>query len=385
MTVLSAARVAGLGFCPHCYALGQTVSAVPGRGSCTAHVGRPDPLAVAVETARSGQIRLAVPEVPRRSYATGLQVRCEPCAVAGVYRLGMPRGDVDSPPLCMSCWRGQQERRARREKQDLARRLWEGIGEASAAAGCVACGEPEPVPECWLCSYSWIAAARVEHKLAEEAQVAAVETEFARIRERTAAERRVEELTAWIERLRSTLEAYAAGRGQGRAVELVADLLAREAAARTSSRGRPSALAQVGAVLAVDSDWRSGRRALPGRGRTALLAGCSERAVSSAWKRGEALGWSVRTRQGRRLTLVERVDLGRWNDRAEFDLAPLHRGDATARAAFVPAALGVLGELLQHALGLWEQAQADLDELRPVPVCGRSGGSGPTGRSCGRR
>jgi len=321
---------------------------------------------VAVETTRVGQVRLALPGIPRQPHPTGVQVPCARCAAAGVDKLGVPfRFRGDPTPLCMPCWRGEQQRRARRDRQELAELLWEGIGEAEAAAACQACGAPDPVPDCWLCGHSWLAAAQAEHERELAAQTTTVDAEFARIQARTEAEDRVAWLSGWIDRCQAMLTAYRAGGGRGRPVELLADLLARDAAARTSERGRPSALPRVAAILALDSDWRSGRRALPGRARTATLAGCCERAVTSAWRRATAvLGWAVRTRQGRRLTLEERTTLGRWNDRAEYDLQPLHRGDRVTRARYLPAALAVFGELLEHAADLLRQAQDDLDELR---------------------
>jgi hypothetical protein len=320
----------------------------------------------AVETTRTGQLRLAVPDVPRQRYTTGQQEPCMACAAAGVDRLGVSRDGPGSPPLCMPCWRGRQQRQNRRERQQLVAAMWEGIGAAAAAAVCGACGAPEPVSDCWLCSWSWLAAADADAQRRIEAEQAEVQAAFARIRALTDAETRVAALRAWLERLSATVRAYHQphGRSRGRAVELLADLLARDAAARGSRRGRPGALPHVSAVQAVDADWRSGRRSLPGRDRTAELAGCSVRAVSSAWARGEALHWCVRTRQGRRLTLAERIALGRSNDRAEWDITPLHHGDHACRAPFVPAALAVLGELIEHAQTLLRQAEEHLDELR---------------------
>jgi hypothetical protein len=151
-------------------------------------------------------------------------------------------------------------------------------------------------------------------------------------------------------------------------VELLADALARLAAARTSARGRPPVVPRLAAgVLAVDSDKRSGRRALPGRERTAWLIGHSDRAVYDAHQllTSEPVGWARRTRVGGRNSLQRRIETGRPNDRGEFDLAPLTRSpiDPAVRAAHVPAALAVLGQLLEHAQGLLDAAQAELDGL----------------------
>jgi hypothetical protein len=257
----------------------------------------------------------------------------------------------------MSCWRGRNDRRFAAE----VRAVVEVVDDVDP--GCAACGDPDPSPACWLCGYSWLAEQRAKFERDQAVEAAAVEQRFALLVERTEAEARVAELAGWVERLRTTVAAYAVGGRWGRAVEILADLLARDAAARASRRGRPPAmLARVAGVLAVDSDYRTGRRALPGRARSAELAGCTERAVTAAWARGEALGWAVRTRQGRKLPLAERTDLHRYNDRAEFDLAPVTR-DPAARAPYVPLALLVLDELLQHALALLAAAQDDVDAL----------------------
>lgn len=356
LSALLAGRVAATGHCPVCAAGGRTVLAAPGRDRCTVHLGRP---AVLVETIRTGQTRLVAPAVARRRpvYPTGLQTPCVACAAAGVDRQGLPRDGDGSDPWCMSCWRGRTDRAQRRAVAELRAAALDVANDVDQ--GCAACGEPEPSPTCWLCGYSWLADAR----RAAELDQAAVEQRFAAVAEPTVAEARVAELAAWVERLRTTVESYAVRGRRGRAVELLADLLARDAAGRTGRRGRPSMLARVAAVVAVDADFRTGQRALPGRERCAELAGCTPRAVTSAWARAETLEWAVRTRQGRRLTLTERIQLGRCNDRAEFDLAPLHRGDPAVRAPYVPVALLVLDELLQHALALLETAQDDLDRL----------------------
>ncbi|MGC4808619.1 hypothetical protein [Micromonospora sp. DT233] len=230
--------------------------------------------------------------------------------------------------------------------------------------GCGACGSAHPVPECWLCGWSHLAAARAAQEAADAAEAAGEAERFALLAEVTEAEGRVDELAAWVGRLRAAVDGYPAGSGRSRAVELLADLLARDAAARSTTRGRPGALARVAGVLAVDADWRSGRRAMPGRARSAELAGCTERAVTAAWSRATALRWAVRTEAGRRLSLAERVETGRAQDRACYDLVPLHRGDGTGRARYVPAALAVLADLVEHAAALLAAAQEHLDGLR---------------------
>jgi len=161
------------------------------------------------------------------------------------------------------------------------------------------------------------------------------------------------------------LTGYNEGHGAGRAVELLADLLARDAAARADSRGgRPSRLTLVGAVLAADADPRAGRYAFPGREQTAELVGGTPRSVTNLWARCQALKWAERTREGRKLSLVERIELQRFNDRAEFDLVPLHRGSTAARARYIPRAVQVYRELLERVYGLLRAAEGDLDALR---------------------
>ncbi|WP_027660826.1 hypothetical protein [Salinispora fenicalii] len=319
-----------------------------------------------VETTRTGQTRLTVPAGARRRivYPTGLQTPCVSCASAGRDTQGLPREGEGSEALCIPCWRTRTDA-ARRRRLAAERRA--AALEASLVVDevpvCAACGGEEPSPGCWLCGWSWLAQVRADHEHVQALEAAAVEARFAQLAQRAEAEQRVAELAGWVQRLQVTVSAYAAGAGRGRAVELLADLLARDAAARAGRRGRPSRLARVAAVLAVDSDWRTGRRALPGRERSAQLAGCTARTVTDCWARAEALGWATRTHHGRRLSLAERTELGRCNDRAQFDLAAVHHGDPAVRAPYIPVALLVLDDLLQHALVLLAAAQDDLDAL----------------------
>lgn len=362
IAALDPARVVASGHCPECARDGRAVLLAPGSDRCAWH---------SLETARSGQVRLSATGLHRRRYATGVQEQCVSCAAAGRAKLGLPRDGDGSDPLCLACWRGREDRRAARLRGRLVAELRERL-DVDEPVGCAVCGAAAPTPECWLCGWSWLADVRAAYE-AELATQAAVEAaRFAAIAAVAEAERRVDELTGWVERLRAVLDGYPVGRSQGRAVELLADALARDAAARATRRGRPpTETRRVWAVLAVDADWRSGRRGMPGRSRTAELAGCAVRVVTAAWARAEAIGWATRTQQGRRLTLAERTTLGRARQRAEFDLAFLHRGhgDPVARAGWVPAALAILADLLDYALTLHRQAVEALDEAR-----GRAGG-----------
>lgn len=361
-----------------------------------------------LETTRRGQLRLAVPGVPRQRHPTGQQEPCTRCAAIGVPRLGVSRSGPGSPPLCMSCWRGEQQRRARVEAQRQVAQGWAEVGAAAAAAACPVCGPGEggqlpdveallpgpaveiarvrrrrdehrdrPAPArggCWWCGdRSWLANLRWQFELDQAAAPAAeqerVDAEFARIAAVAEAEATVADLTGWVARLQRILTGYARGNGWGRAVELAADAYARLDAARTSRRGRPPAVPRlVATVIAADSRYESGRQALPGRERTAWLIGHSDRAVYNAWQLlagHEDDRWARRTRIGGRNSLERRAETGRWNDRAEFDVRPLLRSpiDPAARAAYVPEALTTLGRLLEHAQQLLDAAQAELDGL----------------------
>ncbi|WP_019899959.1 hypothetical protein [Salinispora arenicola] len=313
-----------------------------------------------VETTHTGQTRLTAPAGARRRivHPTGVQTPCVSCASAGRDTQGLPRDGEGSDALCIPCWRARTDAARRRYAAEVRAAA---LDVVDAAAACAACGEPDPSPSCWLCGWSWLAQARADHEHAQELEAAAVEMRFARLVECTEAEARVAELTAWVDRLRTSIEAFAAGGRRGRAVDLLADLLHRDAAARVSKRGRPSVLARVAGVLAVDATARITR---PGRARTAELAGCAPRTVTDCWARAEALEWMQRTVQGRKLTLHERTALGRSYDRAEFDLAHLGGRDrAVARAGYLPVALLVLHDLLQHAEALLHAAQDDVDAL----------------------
>ncbi|MBN1171798.1 MAG: hypothetical protein JXA67_06450 [Micromonosporaceae bacterium] len=332
----------------------------------------------ATSTTREGQARWAFPALPRSPHPTGVQVPCASCARAGVDRLGLPREGEGSRPLCLPCWRAEEDRRRRAADEELLRLYWDQVGGVDLpderpvmvaeveAQACPVCESEEPTPTCWLCGYTWLEQARQAFATELELSEVEVSARFEAMAAVSTAEDRVTHLTQWISRLRGCVESYARRGSRGRPVELLADLMARDVAARTTLRGRPSALHEVAAVMAVDSDWCAGRRSLPGRARTAELAGCAERAVSSAWRRAEALGWATRTRDGGKATLAERIELGRSNHRSEWDLVQLHRSEVSTadRAEWVPVALGVLGDLLDHAQDLLDEAAAELETAR---------------------
>lgn len=357
--VVAAERVVASGHCPVCAARGQAVLAAPGQTRCIVHMGRSP---VWVETTGTGQTRLTVPAGARRRivHPTGVQVPCVSCASAGRDTQGLPRDGEGSEALCIPCWRSRTDAAQRRHAAELRAAAFEDVADVDEVCG--ACGQADASPACWLCGYAWLAQMRARFEADQTAEADAVEARFAQLAECTEAETRVAELSAWVDRLRSSIEEFSTGRGhRGRAVHLLADLLARQAAARVSTRGRRPKAALVCGVLAVDAQARITR---PGRARTAELAGVTERTVTDSWAKAESLHWMQRTVKGRRLSFNERCEKGRTYDRAEFDLA--HLGgphQATARAPYLPVALLVLDDLLQHAEALLQAAHDDVDTL----------------------
>ncbi|MBA3489247.1 MAG: hypothetical protein H0T78_06830 [Longispora sp.] len=294
-----------------------------------------------------------------------MQIPCAACAAAGVDRLGLPREGAGSPALCVPCWRSAERRQVHIERAELVVELWEGIGEAEAVAECAACGSGEPQSGCWLCGWSWLQQLREEFEGEALTDELAAVAAFERIATREAAEARVAWLVGKLERGQAALEGKAAGRGRGRPVDLLADAMAADDAQRVSARGRPGAHLRVWLEIALDADYRSGRRSRPGRADTAELADCSQRAVTSAWSRGEkTIAWVDRTVQGGKLSKTERCQTGRWNNRAEFDVRPLHRQDPCAREPFIAAAISVLAERQAHVAELLRRAETALDGLR---------------------
>jgi hypothetical protein len=237
---------------------------------------------------------------------------------------------------------------------------------AAELDACAVCGSAAPDPGCWLCGPRWLRRLAADWE-AEQARVAAERAvEDARVIQVmetfAAAESRVGLLSRYVERYAAAVADYEAGRAYQ--VELVADAMAREAAARGTRRGRPSVAAEVAAVLAVDGDPRIGRPALPGRDHTAELVGCSTRAVTRAWEALESVGWCRRVRQGGSLPLARRAELGRSMDRAEFQVRLLIAEDCAGHGPHVAAAAAVYAGLLARVAGLLAEAQAELAELR---------------------
>ncbi|MEV6967609.1 hypothetical protein AB0M47_21140 [Hamadaea sp. NPDC051192] len=375
---------------------GQYVIAAAGADACLTHRNDPDyvlrgggrretTLATAPTTAMAlvtgtdwnGQVGLKLPGIPRQARPVDPAWNRRPCAAcarAGVHRYGEPRSGSGSEPLCVPCWRGGRDREVADAIRAAEAAYWDSVGELDTDL-CPACGASEPTPECWLCSFTYLDRARrefeAEQAAVKAAQDAAIAAEFERISTITESETDIAGLERVLEHARSVVDAYLVGRGWGRPIVLLADLMARDAAARTTLRGRPNeALARVGAVMVLDCDPRSGRRSLPGRAMAARLAGVDKRTVTAAWKRMEQLGWLTRTEQGRRLSMVERVATGRCQARAAFDIAPVHRSpvDRDLRAASEPLALATVGDLIQTILSLVSAAYVALDGLR-----GRSG------------
>lgn len=179
----------------------------------------------------------------------------------------------------------------------------------------------------------------------------------------TAAAGRIEDLSRWIARIRDVVARWHDGSG-GHAVDRAAAALAAMHAVKTTARGRPPAAREtITVVLAIDADWSSGRRAMPGRARAAWLSGCSISTVSGAVRHLIQVAGVRETRRGGRTTLAVRVATGRWNDRSVYDLPPLDWSPVAqaARADYVPRVLELVAELLDRAQALLD---AEVDRLR---------------------
>jgi hypothetical protein len=312
----------------------------------------------------SAQLALPIRAGPRRFHPTGLQVACVSCAATGVDKQGLPR-DPGGPPLCLPCWTGQQQRAGRKERAAIRAALWEGLGAAEDVTECAACGSDLPSPECFRCGWAWIAELRAQFDAEQEQarleDLAAADRFALQLGEIAEAQRAVDQLVTWIERCRTALDAAQVGGGRGRPVELVAEAYAR--LGPVGGRGRPPVWPRVAAVLALDGDWRSGRRARPGRALTAALAGCTEAAVTGAWKSLQACGWADRTEVGG-LAPIGRRREGLHRLRAEFDVEQLHRAPAAARAPYRAIALQVYRDLLVQAVDQLAAAEDLVDQLR---------------------
>jgi hypothetical protein len=335
----------------------------------------------------STQLALPVEVGPRTLHPSGLQVPCVGCAAAGIDRLGLPRDGLG--PLCMRCWTGRLQRAQREQRAQLRAQLWEGIGAAAAAAVCPACGSDvpaEPVrvkgkrpPGCWLCSHRWLADMRAQFEAdqaaAQLAELAEQQRSFAQLAEITTAELQVHRWEVQVQRCRGVLDAAGTGGRRARPVALLAAAYARFGIPR---RGRPPVWPRVAAVTALLADFRSGRYSRPGRADTALLAGCSERAVTEALRfledrpaTPDAPGtgepgpnrWMLRTVEGRLATLQERRTLHTHRIRAEFDVEHLHRLPVP-EPEHLAAALATFGELLGALAAQHAAAVAALDQIR---------------------
>jgi hypothetical protein len=235
---------------------------------------------------------------------------------------------------------------------------------------CEACGCVDPDASCWLCGPVWLAELRQRFEedqaaAAREARMAAEESRALLAQERAeiaAAEARVAWLTDWTQKLTRAVSEYEQGRGY--VVELVAEALYGAGVGRETRRGRPSALAAVALVMAADRDPRTGGTTLPGRDVVAEIAGCSPRAVTSAWQGLERQGWLRRVRRGGLVSLDRRASTGRVMDRAEFRVRLLVAEDCAHHGPHMPAAAALAAALLARTADLLARAQAELDGLR---------------------
>lgn len=375
----------------------------------------PDQLVVTAD--RTGQYAIVMPPGARRTYATSGHLLCTSCAEAGIVKRGEPRAPGRwSMPLCLSCYIGREQRRARKERRAAPRvpwdidwrdyeEAWEQAAEVAEALRCPACDAQPDAPSggldtfklpnqrhqeqarrrvqaraaegCWRCGHSWLEWARRAFT-DEEAQRAAEGAAEAALRAKAEAERfeqiaavaenekRVEQLTRLVRRYEAMLDGHERGSGLARPVELLADLAARYAPTRTSARGRPCLVLEVGAVLAQDSNYRSGRGGMPGRAETAEIVDCILGTVSSCWKLLQELRWAVLVEAGRLCTEAERRATGRSRNRAKFDLVPLHRSHITPeeRAKYIPDALRIYRKQLERITELLAVAESELDAAR---------------------
>jgi hypothetical protein len=155
--------------------------------------------------------------------------------------------------------------------------------------------------------------------------------------------------------------------GWARAWWLLADFLARDAADRqqreASLRGRPAEYPRVVAVMAIDANYRNGKKSMAGLDPTAMFAGVTRRTVTAGWARTVAVNSTQRVEAGRGCTLEERTETGRRRQRAVYDFAPLHRSRFDP-APFLGEAAAVIADLLQRTVQLVDEYQELLEEAR---------------------
>ncbi|MEV6527792.1 hypothetical protein AB0M43_38310 [Longispora sp. NPDC051575] len=336
---------------------------------------------------RSGQLRIALRdlEAGRTLHPTGVQVQCAGCARSGIERQGLPfRIEGDPTPLCIPCGTGRQERARRAGLAELSAAVWEAVGQVEAAESeCPVCADQAAdagrrgiaaTRGCWLCGHEWLADVRAQVEAARAADQAAVNAEFARLAVRAEAEAERDAWRDWTTRINDQLAAHRDGRGFGRSVDLLAGGLFLLYGPRASRRGRKGGVGLVMAAMATAADWRSGRSAMPGREWVARLAGCKERSVSRTWRatrlpavdNPRGCGWMHETVRGGRLSLDERLETGRWNNRSVFDLRPVHHFTTDQLDPWREEAVALLTLLLANAAEHLDHAEAALAELAAV-------------------
>jgi len=329
----------------------------------------------------------------------------------------------DLMPLCLPCWRSRTDRARRSDgRRGLSAEESGWLAELAEQLACEVCGpKAPPVPReellppgavaakrrwrrldkargqqprsprrsgCWRCEDTvWLQAAREVHEADQAAAAAdAARVDELRVEHRAAvqrverARRQLRTLTAWHERTAGVLKAMprlvktgSRGRLQvkqgagarSRPWAFLAEFLARDAAERQerglSSRGRPSKLPQVVAVMAIAASFESGRDSMAGLHWTAAFAGVGKRTVTTGWARTVQLGVTRRVRRGRILTLAERETLGRHRERAAYDFTALYRSPVDRRPYLGAAAL-VLAQVLERAVQLGDEHQGLVDD-----------------------
>lgn len=268
-----------------------------------------------------------LPDIPVRPvlplYAAGQREWCHCCG----RKLGVTR----SPGLvaCKGCW-------LRHERAGI----W-----PSAA-------RPHDPSECRLCSPT----ATPDSHPELEAWLAAVTAPAEDAADRVTLREHCDGLVATEQAARDEAVRWrvTAGRARQAVTEvrplvLIAAALAAYATARASSRGRPSAIGAVAALVAMNGRFESGRACRPGRADTAALLAITEQAVTGLWRQLEQLGWMTRTHQGGAASLRTRITCGTTRVRAEF--------------AVTATPTRFLSADLQERQGLMDRAQSLLEAL----------------------